>query len=130
MCIEHLFRPEQIKKWRVGYKVLNRYAAGLHSQIYSGFGPIPVGQWVDEKDFRYASTYPTRYEAGWHSFIYLKDARSWQHDCGGVIRKVSIRNIRAAGISDGAFNTKGLVAVSQFIYIHPKPIANAQRSQK
>ncbi len=125
MCLTKLvkFRP-----CTVGYKVLirNRYG-GVSNSLYTEYmgsnGPLPIGIWIHEKDYRpyflrqynepegikidYTSF---SYPFGFHVFHRKQDAVFWAGDSRGrdrrTIAKVIVKDVVATGFQKQQMGTE------------------------
>lgn len=120
MCLAKQDKKKKIIS--VGYKI---FRVSNNGQLYSEFRGIhthrPVGQWLDEGDYR-GENYQDLllddtkkvYKIGWHTFEKYSDAWNWR--CGDlklVVRKVEVREVTTSGMQ----NLKDRCVVSKYIKI-------------
>lgn len=106
MCLGRVERTRGLPPCR-GYKIFDSTKRRLLVGQYIGTKVRPVGQWLDEREFRISP--PCKmlladdrkpYKTGWHVYAHLKDAREARYG-SGVIYRVSCRNVVARGVQGG-----------------------------
>jgi len=115
MCLDYCRDIEEINiqkenRHNVGYKIFKKDLYGKLRGLYFDAKNLPIGVWLNEKDYRcpsYSYNFLScvcsnkSYETGFHIYITYEDAdynmlRSYNQ----IIRKVYFRNIVAEGIQN------------------------------
>jgi hypothetical protein len=129
MCLTTIIeRSTTIKRSGTGYKVFNITLFGLTGPFQGREDrELPVGQWINEKDFRGPEGYKShlsyrhvdkrgnclggKYPYGWHIYV-SKTAANNRSRVEQVIKKVRYRQARTLGRQDGV-----LIVVAKEMFI-------------
>jgi len=120
MCLYKFGKFNTRKK--IGFKIFNDENHYLSSYIRGSMKRLPVGKWLNEKDYRDKTDFNMKYlrtedkyenyKFGWHIYYYKSDENYFSSWC--VKRKVKFRKIVAKGYQDGK-----RIVVAKEIYIIP-----------
>ena len=96
MCLDKIYNYKP-KDSGVGWKVFYLQRGRLLAHCRGSKESRPVGEWLDEKDFR-DSYLPPREGYGWHIFVDEASAMKWTSISPYVVRKVKYRGATATGL--------------------------------
>jgi hypothetical protein len=104
MCLEKVTSKKDSTRTGIGWKVFSHNLTGQFVNIST---PRPVGEWLDEKDFRTILDLRKRvikaddritYPIGWHIWVTKPEA-----SLDKTVRKVRYRKVIAEGFQSGRF---------------------------
>jgi hypothetical protein len=103
MCLRCLNKQKRITE---GWKVFEEKNNLLFSPIRGRGNYLPVGKWLDEKNYRFNPLIQTlrtdteeSYQTGWHVFVKKEDAEAWK-SVFQIVRKVKVFMVVATGVQN------------------------------